>query len=279
MEDIQNTPISSKNSESATLLRNIATIKPGEASGQIERYNMARVVSITANIHDSNLGTVASQIEAAIEKAGIPPAKTTVVIRGQLPPLIELLNGFRSGLIIAAVTVFLLLAANFQSFQLSTVVLSTLPAVLVGVVLMLWVTGTTINIQSSIGAIMAIGVSVANAILLVTFAENQRMKGANARDAAVLGARGRLRPVLMTSFAMMAGMLPMALGLGEAGDQIAPLGRAVIGGLAASTLATLFILPAIFCIVRGRAHRNSVSLDATDPESPLHRSLSPNSTN
>jgi len=278
LEDIQNTPISSKNSDKATLLRNIANIKPGEAAGQIERYNMARVVSITANIHDSDLGTVASQIEAAIEKAGIPPAKTSVVIRGQLPPLIELLNGFRGGLIIAAVTVFLLLAANFQSFQLSTVVVSTLPAVLVGVVLMLWITGTTINIQSSIGAIMAIGVSVANAILLVTFAENQRMRGGDAREAAVLGAGGRLRPVLMTSFAMMAGMLPMALGLGEAGDQIAPLGRAVIGGLAASTLATLFILPAIFSIVRGRAHRNSVSLDATDPQSPLHHALSQNST-
>lgn len=278
LEDIQNTPISSKNSDSATLLRNIASIKPGETSGQIERYNMARVVSITANIHDSDLGSVAPQIEAAIEKAGIPPAKTSVVIRGQLPPLIELLNGFRGGLIIAAVTVFLLLAAIFQSFQLSTVVVSTLPAVLVGVVLMLWATGTTINIQSSIGAIMAIGVSVANAILLVTFAESERMRGADAREAAVLGAGGRLRPVLMTSFAMMAGMLPMALGLGEAGDQIAPLGRAVVGGLAGSTLATLFVLPATFSIVRGRAHRNSASLDATDPQSPLHHALSQNST-
>lgn len=268
LEDLQNTPISTKNPDTSVLLRNIANIRSGEACGQIERYNMARVVSVTANIHDSNLGAVAPQIGAAIKKAGLPPAKTTVVIRGQLPALLELLKGFRTGLIIAAVTVFLLLAANFQSFQLSAVVVSTLPAVLAGVALVLWVTGTTINIQSSIGAIMAIGVSVANAILLVTFAENRRMEGADATEAAVLGASDRLRAVLMTSLAMLAGMLPMALGFGEAGDQIAPLGRAVIGGLAASTLATLFILPAIFSIVRGRAHRNSVSLDATDPRSP-----------
>ena len=267
LEDLQNTPISTKSTDTGTLLRNIANIKPGEAYGQIERYNMTRLISVTANIHDSNLGIVAPQIESAIKKAGTPPAKTTVVIRGQLPALLELLNGFRSGLIIAAVTVFLLLAANFQSFQLSAVVVSTLPAVLVGVVLMLWATGTTINIQSSIGAIMAIGVSVANAILLVTFAEKRRMGGADATEAAVLGAADRLRAVLMTSLAMLAGMFPMALGLGEAGDQIAPLGRAVIGGLAASTLATLFILPAIFSLVRGRSHRNSASLDATDPES------------
>ena len=278
LEDIQNTPITSKESHGATLLRNIADIKAGEAAGQIERYNMARVVSITANIYNSNLGAVAPQIEAAIEKAGIPPAKTTVVVRGQLPPLLELLNGFRSGLLIAAVAVFLLLAANFQSFQLSLAVVSTLPAVLFGVVLMLWITGTTINIQSAIGAIMAIGVSVANAILLVTFAENQRMSGANAKEAAVLGSGGRLRPVLMTSCAMMAGMLPMALGLGEAGDQIAPLGRAVIGGLAASTLATLFVLPAIFSLLRGGSPRNSASLDATDPQSQFHQNFSQPST-
>jgi multidrug efflux pump subunit AcrB len=125
---------------------------------------------------------------------------------------------------------------------------------------------------------MAIGVSVANAILLVTVAENQRMSGANAKGAAVQGSGGRLRPVLMTSCAMVAGMLPMALGLGEAGDQIAPLGRAVIGGLASSTLATLFVLPAIFSLLRGSAPRHSASLDATDPQSHFHQNFSQAST-
>src|SRR5207302_4647023 len=136
------------------------------------------------------------------------------------------------------------------------------------VILALWLTGTTINIQSFMGAIMAVGVAVANAILLVTFAERSRMEGAEANAAAVEGAQSRLRPILMTSLAMMAGMLPMALGLGEGGEQTAPLGRAVIGGLFAATLATLVVLPSIFTIVQGRSHRRSASLDPHDPHSP-----------
>ena len=133
--------------------------------------------------------------------------------------------------------------------------------------LTLWLTGTTLNIQSAMGAIMAVGVAVANAILLVTFAERAHRLGAHEADAAVEGAVSRLRPILMTSFAMIAGMVPMALGLGEGGEQTAPLGRAVIGGLAAATLATLFILPAVFALVRHRSSRLSVSLDPDDPQS------------
>jgi Cu/Ag efflux pump CusA len=141
--------------------------------------------------------------------------------------------------------------------------------VVAGVVLMLWLTRTTVNLQSFMGSIMSIGVAVANAILLVTFAEGHRRdEGADAGRAAVEGARGRLRPILMTSCAMIAGMLPLALGWGEGGGQTAPLGRAVIGGLAAATLATLAVLPAAFALVQGRAGRDSASLDPDDPESP-----------
>jgi Cu/Ag efflux pump CusA len=136
------------------------------------------------------------------------------------------------------------------------------------VVVALWLTGTTINIQSFMGAIMAIGVAVANAILLVTFAERHRREGsAEATDAAVFGAKGRLRPILMTSCAMTAGMVPLALGWGEGGEQSAPLGRAVIGGLAAATLATLLVLPSIFALVQGWTGRHSASVDPDDPES------------
>src|SRR6266700_1041955 len=134
-----------------------------------------------------------------------------------------------------------------------------------GVALTLWLTGTTLNIQSFMGAIMAIGVAVANAILLVTFAERTRLSGTAADAAAVDGAQSRLRPILMTSLAMIAGMMPMALGLGESGQQTAPLGRAVVGGLAMATLATLLILPSVFALVQERAHRRSVSLDPDDP--------------
>jgi multidrug efflux pump subunit AcrB len=136
--------------------------------------------------------------------------------------------------------------------------------VIAGVALALWLTGTTLNIQSFMGAIMAIGVAVANAILFVTFAERSRMAG-NAVDAAAIdGAQSRLRPILMTSIAMIAGMLPLAVGLGEGGEQTAPLGRAVVGGLAAATLTTLLVLPAVFAIVQGRAHRRSASIDPDD---------------
>lgn len=266
LEDLENVPVTAAGGK-AILLRNVAKVAPGTAVGQYERYNMARVVSITANIHGADLGSVAKKIERAISDAGAPPAKTSVALRGQVVPLREVLGGFRMGLIVAVVVVFLLLAGNFQSLLLSLAVVSTLPAVLAGVVLTLWATGTTLNIQSAMGAIMAVGVAVANAILLVTFAERSRRSDGNARHAATEGARSRLRPILMTSLAMIAGMVPMALGLGEGGGQTAPLGRAVIGGLALATLATLLILPAVYALVRSRAKADSRSLDPNDSQS------------
>ncbi len=199
---------------------------------------------------------------------GQPPPGITVAVRGQIVPLAQMLDGLRSGLLLAVVVIFLLLAANFQSLKLSFLVVSTAPAVIAGVVLMLWLTGTTLNIQSFMGAIMAVGVAVANAILLVTFAERSRLAGASASAAAVEGARSRLRPILMTSLAMIAGMVPMALGLGEGGQQTAPLGRAVIGGLAVATVATLLVLPAVFALIQARAHRRSASLHPDDVQTP-----------
>jgi multidrug efflux pump subunit AcrB len=266
LEDLKNVPISAA-SGNGVLLRNIANVVPGTAVGEYERYNMARVVSMTANIHGADLGSVAKQIERAIADAGAPPPRTSVALRGQIVPLREVLSGFQSGLIVAVVVIFLLLGANFQSLPLSLVVVSALPAVIAGVVLMLWVTGTTLNIQSAMGAIMSVGVAVANAILLVTFAERSRLVDGNARGAAVDGAQSRLRPILMTSCAMIAGMVPMALGLGEGGGQTAPLGRAVIGGLALATVATLLVLPAVFALVRTRVGTQSRSLDPNDAHS------------
>ena len=268
LEDLKNIPMTGSGGKSV-LLRNVASVAPGSAVGQYERYNMSRVVSITANLHGSDLGTVVRQINKAIAAAGVPPPKTSVALRGQIVPLQELLGGFQSGLVIAVVVIFLMLAANFQSLRLSFAVISTVPAVIVGVVLMLWLTGTTLNIQSAMGAIMAVGVAVANAILLVTFSERARMNGTVGNDAAVEGARSRLRPILMTSFAMIAGMLPLALGFGEGGDQTAPLGRAVVGGLAMATLATLFVLPSAFAILASRKVR-SPSLDPEDSASDLY---------
>jgi multidrug efflux pump subunit AcrB len=182
----------------------------------------------------------------------------------------EMLGGLALGLGLAVVVIFLLLSANFQSLRLSLVTVSTAPAVIAGVVLMLWLTHTTLNIQSFIGAIMAVGVAMANAILLVTFAESRRRHGEAVTAAAVEGAGSRLRPILMTTCAMIAGMLPMALALGESGQQNAPLGRAVVGGLAAGTAAALLVLPAVFALVQSRATTESASLDPDDPESVYH---------
>jgi multidrug efflux pump subunit AcrB len=266
IEEAQNLPITYKQGQ-AVLLRNIAKVTKGAEMGEYQRYNMQRLISVTANISGADLGTVSREVANALHELGNPPPKVTVTVRGQVVPLQQMLDGLRTGLLVAILVIFLLLAANFQSLKLSLIVVSTTPAVIAGVALMLWLTGTTLNIQSFMGAIMAVGVAVANAILLVTFAERSRIGGAQADAAAVEGAQTRLRPILMTSIAMIAGMLPMALGLGESGEQTAPLGRAVVGGLAVATFATLLILPSVFAIVQARAHRRSASLDPDEDES------------
>jgi multidrug efflux pump subunit AcrB len=199
-------------------------------------------------------------VRKAIAELGEPPPGVNVALRGQIIPMQEMMSGLRYGLILAVAAIFLLLMANFQSLRLPFIVISTLPAVLAGVVLSLWMTNTTLNIQSFMGAIMSLGVAVANAILLVTFAERARFAGVNSTEAALEGARSRLRPILMTSAAMIAGMLPMAL----SGGQAAPLGRTVVGGLVAATCATLFVLPAMFALVQADAHRRLASLDPHD---------------
>lgn len=266
LEDLRNLPVSAEAGRTVPL-QNLASIVPGTAVGTYERYNMARVVSITANLHGTDLGTAMRAIRAAIADAGPPPdAKTKLDFRGQIVPLEQLLDGFRSGLVIAVIAIALMLLANFQSLRLTLAVVTTVPAVLAGVVVTLWLTGTTLNIQSAMGAIMSVGVAVANAILLVTFAENARVSGQDPLAAAVSGAKTRMRPILMTSFAMIAGMLPLAIGGGDGGEQTAPLGRAVVGGLAAATLATLFVLPAFFALLASRRVR-SPSLDPDDPAS------------
>ncbi len=267
LEDVRNLPVGA-GPQRSVLLRNMATVESGTTVGQYERYNMARVVSITANLRGWDLGRALRELES-IPEIGNPttwPTRTRVDVRGQAVPLRQLVEGFRSGLGVAVAVVLLMLLANFQSMRLALTVVSTIPAVLCGVVLMLSLTGTTLNLQSAIGSIMAVGVAVANAILLVTFAEKARQGGATPLDAAVVGAVSRLRPILMTSAAMVAGMVPMALGLGEGGPQTAPLGRAVVGGLIMVTVATLGVLPAVFALLSPKNFR-SASLDPEDPAS------------
>lgn len=272
-EDLATIPVNYRDGQ-ALLLRDVAQISAGNMPGQYDRYNMKRELTLTANIGGDDLGAVnaeIAQVLARLDQEGKRPKSVTTEIRGQIPPLRQILSGLGVGLVLAILVIFLLLTANFQSIRLALTTISTAPAVLSGVVLALWLTGSTLNIQSFIGAIMAIGVAMANAILLVTFAEESRRASGDARQAAVRGAARRLRAILMTSLAMGMGMAPMAFGLGEAGPQAAPLGRAVVGGLTAATLATLLVLPAVFAIVQRRAPNRSASLDPLDPHSPQFR--------
>ncbi|HVT27014.1 MAG TPA: efflux RND transporter permease subunit, partial [Lacipirellulaceae bacterium] len=242
----------------------VSDIRSGTMPGQYDRYNMKRQITLAANIAGSDLGSVSQQVARAIRRAGTPPRGVQVETRGQIPPMRQMESGLAVGLGLAVIAVFLLLTANFQSLRLAFVTISTVPAVVAGVAVMLLVTGTQLNIQSFIGSIMAVGVAMANAILLVTFAEHRRREGMPSDDAAANGAASRLRAILMTSCAMVAGMLPMALGFGESGQQNGPLGRAVIGGLIAATAATLLILPTVFAMVQQRASRESSSLHPDD---------------
>jgi len=249
------------------LLDDIASLKNGTMPGEIDRYNGQRVVSLTANIHGVTLGQAAGKLNQALTAAGAPPRGVSVRLRGELPPLEQTISGLRIGLLLAVVAIFLLLSANFQSVRLALAIVLTVPAVLCGVLLMLLATGATLNVQSFMGAIMAIGIAVANSILLVTFAEHARHAGRPVLEATHQGASGRLRAVLMTAAAMIFGMLPMAIGFGESGAQAAPLGRAVIGGLIVSTFATLTILPSIYAILQRKAAVASPSLNPMDPTS------------
>ena len=267
LEEVKNLPIARRTDQQIDL-RNVASVTDSTALGEYDRYNMQRMLTLSANISGEDLGHTAARVQKAIKDAGKPPDRVQVTVRGQVQPMAEMFGGLSTGLLMAVAVIFVLLTANFQSFRLSLAVVLTIPAVIAGVAIMLWLTRTTLNIQSFMGVIMAIGVAVANAILLVTFAERSRIEGLEPWEAAIEGARSRLRPILMTSFAMIAGMVPMALGLSEGGEQTAPLGRAVIGGLIGATCATLIILPAIFAILQSRHARISASLDPDDPSSP-----------
>ena len=268
LEDVGNVPVTQARSE--TRLSDIATLKPGTMPGLIERFNGQHIVSLTANIHGITLGEAAVKLNRAVASAGVPPRGVSVKMRGEIPALEQTLAGLRTGLLLAVLVILLLLMANFQSIRLALAIVMTIPAVLAGVLLMLRITGTTLNVQSFMGAIMAIGIAVANSILLVTFAERARLAGRTYLEAAQEGAASRLRAILMTASAMIFGMLPMAVGSLEGGSQSAPLGRAVIGGLIVSTFTTLTVLPSIYAILQRKASINSPSLNPMDPGSRYH---------
>ncbi len=242
------------------ILSDIAQLIIDTLPGEYDRAGPRRFLTVSANIYKKDLGTATTAVEKAVASMGTPPKGMVAEVKGMSSLLTETLNSLQTGLLVAIIVILLLLAANYQSFGVALSVLSTVPAVLLGAMLLLLATGATLNLQSYMGIIMSTGVSVANAILIVTNAEALRLEYRDPFKAATVAASVRLRPILMTSLAMIAGMIPMASGLGESGDQSAPLGRAVIGGLIASTFAALFIVPLVYGWVRQKSSLKSVSL-------------------
>ncbi len=250
------------------LIRDVARVMRNEIPGEIDRYNMRRYLSLTANIEGEDLGRVIDRLDAAITRAGQPPKGTEVELRGQVKPMKQMFRSLEIGLGVAVVVILIMLTAYFQAPRLALTAVASVPAVLAGVVVALWATRTTLNIESFMGAIMAVGVAVSNAIMLVSFGDRHRLEeGMPADRAAITAAKGRLRPIIMTACAMISGMIPMSLGLEQGSEQNAPLGRAVIGGMAFATFATLLVLPAVFTLLLGSASNQSPSLDPDDPAS------------
>ncbi len=268
IHDISEIPI--LKGQSRPLLGDVATIAPDTTYGENNNLGALPALSVTANLNEKDLGTAQKAVSDVIDSLGELPRGLTVQLIGMSETLTSTLDNLEGGLLVAIVVIFLMLAANFQSFKVSAIVLATVPAVIVGSLTLLLLTGSTLNLQSYMGIIMSVGVSISNAVLLITNAEELRLRSGNALSAAYESASLRLRPILMTALAMIVGMIPMAAGLGDGGDQASPLGRAVIGGLFTSTFAALFILPLVFAWGQGKTSTQSVSLDPEDEQSKFY---------
>jgi multidrug efflux pump subunit AcrB len=259
-DDIDKFPTMGRANMQHPLIGDVAKVEYGTTIGEYDRYNMMRMVSLTANLSGKDLGNVGKMVQEAVKRVGAPPRGVFVDVVGQIPLLKNTFEHLFGGLVLAVIVIFLMLSAYFQAPRMVLAVLSTVPAILTGVLLALFLTGTTLNVESFMGAIMSIGIGISNAILLVIFAEKHRQEGMPADKAAIAAAEQRMRPILMTSFAMIAGMIPMALSAGTG----APLGRAVIGGLACSTLSALTLLPLVFAIIQEKVPLISPSLHPDD---------------
>jgi multidrug efflux pump subunit AcrB len=268
MNDLNEIPVMAN--QRRPVLSDVATLKMDTTYGENDNIGAIPTLSVTANLNKMDLGTASDAVQEAIKSLGELPRGLTIEARGLSETLVDTLGSLQSGLMIAIIVIFLMLAANFQSFKVSLVVLSTVPAVILGSLLLVKFTGATLNLQSYMGMIMAVGVAISNSVLLITNAEELRMVNGDALKSARESVALRLRPIMMTSLAMIVGMIPMASGLGEGGDQTSPLGRAVIGGLFFSTFASLLILPLVFAWVQGKTTTQSVSLDPEDEESKFY---------
>jgi multidrug efflux pump subunit AcrB len=253
LNDLGNTPLSGGVGGSSQILSNLANIHRSVGPAVVSHYNATPAIDIYGSVQDMDLGYVSAQMNKIIAEAQKDlPKGSHVVVRGQTQTMKASFNGLLFGLVGAIILVYMLLVVNFQSLLDPFIIITALPAALAGIVWMLFLTHTTVSVPALTGAIMCMGVATANSVLVVSFARERMNAGDNAFEAALQAGFTRLRPVLMTALAMIIGMIPMALGLGDGGEQNAPLGRAVIGGLLFATVATLFFVPTVFSIIHGR---------------------------
>jgi multidrug efflux pump subunit AcrB len=260
VSDLANVPVTSGDpgGRATQYLGGLATITPGASPGVVSHYNVQPVIDIYAATQGRDLGSVANAVEHIVQQTrGQVPRGSFVALRGQVQTMSSAYSQLYLGLLGAIVLVYLVIVVNFQSWTDPFIIISALPGALAGIVWMLFATGTTLSVPALTGAVMCMGIGTANSILLVSFSREGLARGLTAAEAALEAGFTRFRPVIMTALAMIIGMVPMALALGEGGEQNAPLGRAVIGGLAIATIATLFFVPTLFSVLHGKQHAGS----------------------
>jgi multidrug efflux pump subunit AcrB len=269
-EDVEILPIQSVNPLVNLMIRDVARVRRGVRPGELDRDMSQRYLTLTANVEGEDLGRAARQVQRALAATGDPPRGVRVELMGQLPPMTEMFQSLSIGLTVAVFVIFVLLTAYFQSLRLSLTAVGAVPGVLAGIATILYFTNTSLNIESFMGSIMSLGVSVSNSVMMVAFIDEHWKQGLPSTEAAKKGASERLRPILMTACAMTVGMVPMALALEKGSQMQAPLGLAVIGGLVMSTFATLLVVPSIFAVVIGKKAARSPSIYPYDPESSFY---------
>jgi multidrug efflux pump subunit AcrB len=257
--DLDNTPITSDGSHHSEILGDVVSTHRQAEMAVVSHYNIARAIDIYGNVQDRDLGGVAGDIDRIVNKARAHlPRGSQLIVRGQIDTMQSSFRGLLAGLVLSIILVYFLIVINFQSWLDPFIIITALPAAMAGIVLFLFVSRTTLSVPALMGAIMSVGVGTANSILVINFAKDHLEAEGDPIRAALEAGFTRFRPVLMTALAMIIGMVPMAMGLGEGGEQNAPLGRAVIGGLVCATVATLFFVPTVFTML----HRRHITADA-----------------
>jgi len=260
LQALMNTPVNAPRAPAPQVLANLATVQPATTAALVSHYNIQPVMDVYASVQGRDLGGLANDTREVLKQFdGKLPRGTDIVLRGQVETMRSSFLGLGFGLVMSIVLVYLLIVVNFQSWLDPFIIITALPGALAGIVWMLLLTHTTLNVPSLTGAVMCMGVATANSILVISFARERMADGLTAWDAAREAGTTRMRPVIMTALAMIIGMVPMALGWGEGGEQNAPLGRAVIGGLIFATIATLFFVPVIFSVMHGRRERRAAA--------------------